>query len=264
MNATADPSPGTDTATWPALRVQGLAVTAGEQALVAGLSLDVRTGEIVALVGPSGSGKTTALRSIAGLIQPAAGTVHVAGRSGDEIGWPAFRRRVVLLDQRPVLLEGTVRQNLARPFAYRTARGVFPGERARDLLIRVGVEPERIDQEARSLSVGQQQRVCLVRALLVEPEVLLMDEPTSALDAASVRAVEGLIAQHAGEHGLACLAVTHDLGQVERWCSRAIDLQAYRPPGAPPAQSSSTTKRARPAPDRGLARPTPKFRQEGQ
>lgn len=264
MNAAADPPPSIDTAASPALRVHGLAVTAGKQSLVAGLSLDVRAGEIVALIGPSGSGKTTVLRAIAGLIQPAAGTVHVAGQSGDAVGWPAFRRRVVLLDQRPVLLEGTVRQNLARPFAYRTARSAFPERRARDLLVRVGVEPERIEQEARSLSVGQQQRICLVRALLVEPQVLLMDEPTSALDAASVRAVEDLVAQRAREHGLACLAVTHDLGQVDRWCSRAIDLQAYRPPGAPPAQSPSTTEPARPAPDRGLARPTPEPGQEGR
>ena len=81
--------------------------------------------------------------------------------------------------------------------------------------------------EAANLSVGQQQRLCLARALLLEPLVLLLDEPTSALDEAAVVWVEEVVRDHAREHGAAALIVTHSSRQAARWCQRRLDLSEY-------------------------------------
>jgi len=194
--------------------------------LLRDVRIHLRAGRIVGVSGPSGCGKTTLLRGICGLVDADGAEVRLHGQTPDEHGWPVFRRKVVLLNQRPVLSEATVRENLARPFCYATAAGAFDENEAADLLDRLTVGRRRLDQDAHSLSVGQQQRVCLIRALLVRPDVLLMDEPTSALDADAVGAVEREIRRRAAD-GLACLLVSHDRAQVDRWCDRWIDLRPH-------------------------------------
>lgn len=206
------------------LCLHGLTVASNGVRLLERLDLTVEAGEVVGLTGRSGCGKTTLLRAVAGLIDPVEGEVKLDGRRAEDLGWPAYRRRVVLVDQRPVLLDATVRANLDRPFRYNVAETGFPAERAAELLDRLELGSHRMLQDARSLSVGQQQRVCLIRALLVEPAVLLLDEPTSALDQESLSAVESLIREQAHGRGLACLIVTHDIVQIERWCDRRVDL----------------------------------------
>lgn len=212
----------------PALVVTGLAARASEVPLLENVSLTVDRARLVGLTGPSGCGKTTLLRTIAGLTDAPAGLVQIDNTPPADIGWPAFRRRVVLVDQQPVLFDGTVQENLARPFTYRTARGPFPLEHAKDLLERAGLGAHRLTQAAPSLSVGQQQRACLVRALLIEPDFLLLDEPTAALDAENVSIIEQLIRDEATQHNIGVLIVTHDHAQVARWCDEHIDLSAYQ------------------------------------
>lgn len=209
--------------------MESVCVRAGTARLLSGLDFSVRPGRRVALRGPSGCGKTTLLRGLAGLIDLHGGAVSLDGRGPAEWGWPVWRRRVVLLAQKPVTLPGSVEANLRRPFAYHSAGGcVFPGSRARAMLGRLGVEAHRWGQEASSLSVGQQQRLALVRALLADPGVLLLDEPTSALDPEALQSVEDLLAERC-EAGLACLVVTHDRAQIERWCHRHVDLAGFIP-----------------------------------
>lgn len=200
------------------------------QVLLRGVNFTLKAGQRMAVAGPSGCGKTMLLRSVAGLIDLAGGRVMLKGRSAAEVGWPAFRRQVVLVDQRPVLLDATVRANLELPFRYRvTQMGVgaqrFDETEAVSLLERLHVEPHRLDQAAPSLSVGQQQRICLVRAMLLRPAVLLLDEPTSALDEPSRDAVEALVAERSQRHGMAALIVTHDSAQAERWCHTRLVLE---------------------------------------
>ncbi len=207
------------------LEVAGLSVGAGGQALLTGVSVRLGRGERVALRGPSGCGKTTLLRAVAGLDEPLEGELRLGGRTPGEIGYPAYRRRVAYVHQRPVLLDESVRENLARPFRYATAGGARLDEAlAADLLGRLGVGTGRQDQDARSLSIGQQQRVCVIRALLTRPDVLLLDEPTSALDPEAVESVETLLAEQARQDGLAALIVTHDTAQIDRWCDRKVEL----------------------------------------
>jgi putative ABC transport system ATP-binding protein len=209
------------------LQVNHLDVGVGDVPLLRDVHLKLEAGELIALSGPSGCGKTTLLRTVAGLIDPLGGEILFKGRSVAAVGYPGYRRQAVLVSQKPVLLDANVQANLERPFRYRSAHKRFEEQRARELLGQVGIEAERLGQQAWSLSVGQQQRVCLVRALLLEPPALLLDEPTSALDSESAVAVENLIRRQAREHGLAALVVAHDRQQPERWCDTRYDLRPH-------------------------------------
>ncbi|MBD3279049.1 MAG: ATP-binding cassette domain-containing protein [Candidatus Aegiribacteria sp.] len=210
------------------LQLQNITVGNDSTPLIKNLDLCVNQGEFVALLGPSGCGKTTLLRAISGLIDPMEGTVLLRKEPAPCTTWPEFRRRVVLIQQTPVLLDSSVRHNLQKPFQYQSANEQdFPQNKAVELLNNFGVDPSRMDQNAQSLSVGQQQRVCLIRALLLQPEVLLLDEPTSALDPEAVRSVEDLFVTEARHRGLSALLVTHDRSQAKRICDRSVSLNEY-------------------------------------
>ena len=210
------------------LSLTDLAVLAGDTIIQRNISLVVHAGELVAVTGPSGSGKTTLLRTIAGLQDSAEGTIELEGRQPDAWGWPAFRRKLLLVSQQPALFDQTVADNLRRPFEYRSSHSTFPVQRARELLDRLDVGADRMEQGAKTLSIGQQQRVSLIRALLLEPAVVCLDEPTSALDAGSTELVENLISEEASSRGLAALIVTHSEQQATRWCNRRFILPAGR------------------------------------
>lgn len=197
---------------------------AASTVLLRGVSLHVSEGERLAVVGPSGAGKTTLLRIIAGLADPVVGRVRLDGRSGDEVGWPAWRRQVTYVSQQPVMTAGTVRANLRRPFHYRRHAAPFDEDRSVAWLGRLGLAESVVEQQARTLSVGQQQRVSLVRALGIGPRVLLLDEPTGALDPDAVEALETLVTAWT-ERGGAALIVTHDREQAARWCTATLDLR---------------------------------------
>jgi len=217
-------SPATEPA--PVLELRDLVVAAGGTPLLVDVSLRVAAGESVALRGPSGCGKTTLLRAVAGLDDPAAGEVLLDARPPASWGWTSFRRAVVLTSQTATMLPGTVRENLARPFEYAVADGEFPRDRAAELLEALDVGRGRMEQDAGTLSVGQLQRVALVRALLVAPRVLLLDEPTSALDEDAAGRVEELLRRERSR-GLALLVVTHDPGQAGRVADRVLDLRTH-------------------------------------
>ncbi|MCH7959045.1 MAG: ATP-binding cassette domain-containing protein [Candidatus Hydrogenedentes bacterium] len=213
----------------PLLQVDGFVVGAGDTLLIEGLSFVLAPGEILGLIGPSGCGKSTLLKCIAGLRDPMAGRVTLDAEEPDGQNWPDFRKRVVLVDQQPILLEGTTEENLERPFQYQANAGDYPAARAISLLNSVRIGLSKLRQSAVELSVGEKQRVCLVRALLLEPSVLLLDEPTAALDDLSGKAVERLIREQVANGRNAAIIVTHDQGQIRRICDREILLEAYRP-----------------------------------
>jgi putative ABC transport system ATP-binding protein len=208
------------------LTVHTLSVGVGGRRLLAGLSFQVDAGERLGLVGPSGCGKTTLLRTMAGLTDPMDGQIDLDGTGGDALGWPLWRRRVTYVPQQPVMFPGDVRTNLARPFAYRVQDRTFDEARLRDWLDRVRLDAACLAQDARTLSVGQQQRVAVLRALAIDPEVLLLDEPTGALDAEAAGAVESLVADRTAA-GAGAVIVTHDRAQARRWCTRVLDLEAH-------------------------------------
>lgn len=208
------------------LLAENLEVVVGQRPLLSIDKLQLSAGQIVVVHGPSGCGKTTLLRTLAGLIDPAAGDVSLCSRSAHEWGWPRFRRMMPLVDQQPVLLDGTVGANLRRPFSYRSADAkTYDADRATRMLEAVGLPRAVVGERAKSLSVGEQQRVCIVRALLIEPKVLLLDEPTSALDGVAAERVEVLLREAATDRGLSVLSATHQVQRAKLWCDRDIELR---------------------------------------
>jgi len=208
----------------PLLAVDDLAVSVDGRGLLEDVSFRLEAGEALVLGGRSGLGKTSLLRTIAALRDPDRGSIRLDGRTPAEWSWPAYRRRVTLVQQQPALLEGTVSSNLRRPFAFRASRCGYPEGRDGELLQALGLGSGVLSSEAAKLSVGERQRICLVRALLVEPAVLVLDEPTSALDEASARLVTGVLDRERRLRGLALLVVTHDRNLAAGLEAREMDL----------------------------------------
>ena len=175
------------------------------------------------VAGPSGSGKSTLLRLLNRLADPERGRVLYRGRDVRELEVLALRREVCLVPQLPALLEGTVADNVR--FGAHLAGRPADVDRALDL---AGLAAGFADRDAERLSVGEQQRVMLARALALAPAVLLLDEPTSALDPATRDAVEATLLDLRERLGLSYVLVTHDLAQAERLADSVLRLEGGR------------------------------------
>lgn len=180
------------------------------------VSLPLHAGTPTVLIGPNGSGKTTILRLLMGLIEPSAGRISWAGRSGTN------GRRLALVSQRPVMLRRSAFGNVTYALAAAGVRWRQRRERADELLARVGLTAQAA-RPARKLSGGEQQRLALARALARDPEVLCLDEPTASLDPANTKATEEIIAT-IGATGVKVVMATHDLGQARRLAGDVVLL----------------------------------------
>jgi putative ABC transport system ATP-binding protein len=198
--------------------------------LIRGVSLALYPGERLAVLGPSGAGKTVLLRCLAMLDPLDEGTVRWQGHAVKGETVPTYRCRVIYLHQRPALLDGTVEDNLRLPFTLGSHRGrTFDQGRVVGLLERVGRDAAFLGKPGRDLSGGEGQLVALLRAVQLDPDVLLLDEPTASLDAAAARAVEGLVDQwYADGGGRALVWVSHDRDQARRVTGRALQMRAGR------------------------------------
>lgn len=207
------------------LAVAGLSIRYGERTVLAGVDLEIRRGCITALIGPSGCGKTSFLSSLNRMtdLVPDARVSGSIRLDGEEVLSEAtdvlmLRRRIGMIFQRPNPFPLSIRRNLDMPLQEHGFRDRADRARRIEQALRdVGLWQEvhdRLDAPALGLSGGQQQRLCMARALVLEPEILLMDEPCSALDPISSGVVEDLVRRLAGRYTV--VIVTHNLAQARR------------------------------------------------
>ncbi|HEX6209875.1 MAG TPA: ABC transporter ATP-binding protein, partial [Methylomirabilota bacterium] len=215
----------------PGVSLKGLTRRYGDVAAVDDLSLEVTPGELVALLGPSGCGKTTTLRLVAGFLAPEAGEIWVGDRclSSPAAVVPPERRRMAMIFQSYALWPHmTVAQNVA--YGLRFKRGLTAAERERRVAEMLRVV-QLAGYEARypgELSGGQQQRVAVARALVVEPEILLLDEPLSNLDANLREEMRFEIRRLHEAFGITTLYVTHDQAEAMVISDRIAVLERGR------------------------------------
>jgi putative ABC transport system ATP-binding protein len=184
-----------------------------------------------AVVGPSGSGKSTLLRLLNRLADPDAGEVSYRGRPIADYDPLALRREVSLVPQLPALLPGTVEENVVY------AAGLAGREADVSECLRLaGLDPEFAGRDVARLSVGEQQRAMLARALSQRPDVLLLDEPTSALDSAARDAIEATLAGLRRELEISLVLVSHDPEQARRLGDWVVRVEAGRAVQAGPLE----------------------------
>jgi len=202
------------------LAVRSLAVGHGERTVLRDVAFDARKGTVTALVGPSGAGKSTLLRCLNRLLLPQAGTVLLDGADTAELEPTALRRRIGLVGQVPVMLPGSVRENLA----YGLEPAAVDDRSLAQALRAAGLDAAFLDRSAAELSGGERARVALARALTRAPELLLLDEPTAALDAAAAHHIGTTLTTLARE-GLGVVLATHDLAFAANVADRVVALR---------------------------------------
>jgi len=234
----------------PLLEITHLSKSFGVQRALDNVSLSIEEGEVVALLGPSGCAKSTLLRSINGLEPHDAGTLRLRGEriGGPGYDWRAVRRRLGMVFQsyelfphlsvlENLILAPTVVQGLPRPVAL---------ERARQWLQRVGLA-DRENARPNQLSGGQKQRIAIVRALCLEPELMLFDEVTAALDPEMVREVLDVVLDLA-DSGMSMVLVTHEMAFARAVADRIVFMDGGRIiESAPPSEFFNTPRTTRAA-----------------
>lgn len=191
------------------------------------VSLEVGTGEFVALVGPSGCGKTTLLKIIAGFEEPTSGELKIAGSNMD--GVPAAKRPVRMVFQRLALFpHKTVRDNIGFPLKLAKTEKVEADRRVRAMLDLMHLNPSYLGRYPAQLSGGEQQRVALARALVSRPGVLLLDEPMSALDVKLKKSLQAELKNLHRNLGTSFVLVTHDLEEAMMLADRICVMRSGR------------------------------------
>jgi ABC-type Fe3+/spermidine/putrescine transport system ATPase subunit len=205
----------------PVFQLRDVTLSRAGNVVLRDLSVDLPEGT-VCVAGPSGSGKSTLLRLLNRLVDPDRGQVLYRGQDVRDREVLSLRREVCLVPQLPALLEGTVAGNIH--YAARLA-GKDPD--VPRLLELAGLDASFAERDAARLSVGEQQRVMLARALALEPAMLLLDEPTAALDEGARDAVEHTLHALRERLGVSWVLVTHDSAQARRMADCVVTLSPH-------------------------------------
>ncbi len=191
-------------------------VLASGTTLLDGVDLEVEAGAVLQIVGPSGAGKTTLLRLVNRLDDASSGTVEALGRPVRD--WPPqlLRQRVGMMFQEPSLLERSVRDTLALPLELDGGESMQATARLEAATALAGLDTAWLDRDARQLSTGQKQLVCLARTLVHAPDLLLLDEPTAGLDPRTAERLLQRLAALNRDRGTTLLLVTHRLDEAPK------------------------------------------------
>jgi len=219
--------------TQPKIRIRGLHKTFGTQTVLAGVDLDIAAGNNLVLFGGSGSGKTVLAKCILGLVEPDAGSIEVDGQETTELSSQdreAVLRKIGVLFQNGALFDSLpVWQNIS--FALINIRHMETTA-ARDIAVKalaaVGLTADTADLMPAELSGGMQKRVALARAIVGDPEILILDSPTDGLDPIVTTHIDGLITRALKRLNAAALTITHDIDSARRIGDRAAFLSRGR------------------------------------
>lgn len=219
------------------LEVRSLSKSIGPAKILKGIDLTVERGEILGLIGPTGSGKTTLLRLVNLLDKPSTGCILFDGRmvSGKpEKELLCARRKMAMVFQKPVMFKASVEANVSYGLRMRgrvdatdaTGEKISMSDRVEKALAAVGLSGYE-SRDANTLSGGETQRIALARALILQPDLLLLDEPTANLDPGSAASIDSLLQSLAGSRTAVILA-THNMQQCRKLAGRVAVLQAGR------------------------------------
>ncbi len=205
------------------LKQVSLKASVGLQYLLQDISCQIFRGDRIALVGPSGAGKTVLLRLLNRLAEPSQGQIFYDGQDLRRMASPHLRQQVALVMQEPKLLGLSVQAALEYPLRLRKLPSQTIQQRMREWLERLRIPSEWLERTEAQLSVGQRQLVAIARALITQPQVLLLDEPTSALDLGHSAPLLEIFSQLAQQQVTVVMA-THQLDQAQQFCSRLLYL----------------------------------------
>jgi tungstate transport system ATP-binding protein len=209
------------------IALRDIHLRAGSRTLLEIPALAVEPGEVLVVLGPTGAGKSTLLRILGSLQRPQRGTLSW---QGEPVPWPAplaLRRRMAMVFQAPLLFSGTVFDNVAFGLRLRGLHGEPLARRVDEALRRFHI-PHLARQRAATLSGGEAQRTALARAVVLEPELLLLDEPLASLDAPIREHLRDELRQVIRERGITCVHVTHELPEAFTLADRIVVLAGGR------------------------------------
>ena len=215
------------------IEVRGIRTQFGSQVIHENLDLDLKRGEILGVVGGSGTGKSVLLRTIVGLIRPAAGTVRVLGQDVGQLSGPARealeRRWGVMFQDGALFSSLTVQENVEVPL--RAVPGLSAAQREALAQLKVsmaGLPWNANEKHPSDLSGGMKKRAGMARALALDPEIVFLDEPTAGLDPIGADAFDKLIVGLRDALNLSVFLVTHDLDTLHACCDRIAVLAEKR------------------------------------
>ncbi|WP_414561938.1 MULTISPECIES: ATP-binding cassette domain-containing protein [unclassified Anabaena] len=189
------------------------------------ISFEVFPGDCIAIVGPSGAGKTSLLRLINRLSEPTSGKIYLEKQEYHQISVLQLRQKITLVLQESKLLGMTVQQALAYPLVLRGLPKPTIQQRVNYWIEQLHISSEWLGKTELQLSVGQRQLVAIARALVIQPQVLLLDEPTSALDAGTAAHLMQVLIQLSQTHQTTILMVNNQLDLAQGFCNRLLYLQ---------------------------------------
>ncbi len=210
------------------LKIKDLHKVFGKNKVINGISFELKEGERVVILGPSGSGKSTFLRCINWMEEPTSGEIYFDGQLVTEKNIRKMRRNMGMVFQHFNLINNlTVMDNLIlAPVKLKVMNRIAAEKRAKELLKHIGL-PDKAEAYPASLSGGQKQRIAIIRAMMLNPEVLLFDEPTSALDPEAIGDVLDLIRELA-DKGMTIMIVTHEMGFAREIATRVVFIDKGR------------------------------------
>ena len=204
------------------IKVENLEKSFKEKEVLKGIDLEINKGDILAIIGPSGSGKSTLLRTLNKLEKKTSGNIYFENKNIDELDINKLREKVGMVFQQFNLFSNmTILENLlAAPLNTKKMKKDVAEEKALELLEKIGLS-EKKNSYPKELSGGQKQRIAIIRALMMEPELILFDEPTSALDPEMVKDVLDLMKNLAND-GMTMAIVTHEMEFAKQVSNKII------------------------------------------